>query len=141
MTWIRTVPPAEAGPELKKIYETLYGMYPPEYHTEVDAVKRPDGTSDSIVAAHSLLPEAMLHVFSTHAALLEAGHAADPAAAGNDRDGGVGAQPMLLLNGEPRRVPGPGQPGRGTRRRVAAGLSGGQPDAARPGDAGLHGRS
>ena len=71
MTWIRIMPPAEAGPELKKIYETLYGMYPPEYHTEVDAVKRPDGTSDSIVQAHSLLPDAMLHVFSAHAALMK----------------------------------------------------------------------
>jgi hypothetical protein len=71
MTWIRITPPAEAGPELKKIYETLYGMYPPEYHSDVDAVKRPDGTSDSIVQAHSLLPEAMLHIFSTHAALMK----------------------------------------------------------------------
>ena len=70
MTWIRTVPPAEAEGELKQIYETLYGMYPDEYHTAVDAVKRPDGTSDSIVQAHSLLPRAMLHTFSTHATLI-----------------------------------------------------------------------
>ena len=72
MTWIRTVPPAEADPELKKIYETLYGMYPAEYHADSgrgEAAGR--RASDSIVAAHSLLPEAMLHVFSAHAALIK----------------------------------------------------------------------
>ena len=70
MTWIRVVPPPEAGPELKKIYETLHGMYPAEYRTENEALRRPDGGLDSIVAAHSLLPTAMLHAFSTHAALI-----------------------------------------------------------------------
>jgi hypothetical protein len=71
MTWIRTIPPAEAGPELRRVYETLRGLYPPEYHIENDALKRPDGDTDSIVAAHSLLPEAMFHAMSTHAALIQ----------------------------------------------------------------------
>ena len=70
MTWIRIVPPADADPELKRIYETLYAMYPPEYHTNVDAVTRPDGTSDSVVAAHSLIPEAMFHMMAGLAVLL-----------------------------------------------------------------------
>lgn len=70
MTWIRTIPPAEAGPELRGVYETLRGMYPAEYHTDVESLKRPDGGTDSIVAAHSLLPQAMFHAMSTHAALI-----------------------------------------------------------------------
>ena len=71
MTWIRTIPPAEAAPELQRIYETLKDLYPPEYGTAVEAVKRPDGGTDSIVAAHSLLPEAMLHTFRAHLALMQ----------------------------------------------------------------------
>ena len=70
MTWIRIVPPAEAEGDLKESYETLYGMYPAEYHVDNEALRRPDGSLDSIVAAHSLLPKAMLHAFSTHAALI-----------------------------------------------------------------------
>lgn len=70
MTWIRIVPPAQADGDLKKVYETLYGMYPAEYHADNEALRRPDGSLDSIVAAHSLLPAAMLHTFSTHAALI-----------------------------------------------------------------------
>ena len=70
MTWIRTILPDKADPELRRIFEALYALYPPEYHTDVDAVKRSDGGSDSIVAAHSLLPEAMFHCMSTHAALI-----------------------------------------------------------------------
>ena len=71
MTWIRTIPPPEAEGELKKIYETLYGMYPAEYHTSNEALRRPDGSLDSITAAHSLLPQAMFHAMSTHAALIQ----------------------------------------------------------------------
>jgi len=70
MTWIRIVPPPEAGGELKQIYETLYGMYPAEYHTPNETLRRPDGSLDSIAQAHSLLPRAMLHTFSTHATLI-----------------------------------------------------------------------
>jgi hypothetical protein len=70
MTWIRTVPPQEAGPELRRVYESLRALYPAEYHIDVDALKRPDGGTDSIVAAHSLLPNAMFHAMSTHAALI-----------------------------------------------------------------------
>jgi hypothetical protein len=70
MTWIRTVPPREAGPALLAIYEALYRAYPPEYGFEVPAVRRPDGSADSIMAAHSLIPEAMRHVFGAHLAAM-----------------------------------------------------------------------
>ena len=70
MTWIKTVPPQQADPALQKVYEAIYSLYPPEYRQEVAALVRPDGTSDSISAAHSLIPEAMRHAMSTYGVLL-----------------------------------------------------------------------
>ena len=71
MTWIQTTPFAQAGPGLREHYEALYRLYPPEYATEVPALRRPDGTGDSIMAAHSLIPEALRHAFGTHLAALD----------------------------------------------------------------------
>ena len=72
MTWIRTIPPPEAEPRIEEAFtRPSTAMYPPEYHTDERSAPRPDGSSDSIVAAHSLLPEAMLHAMSTHAALIQ----------------------------------------------------------------------
>jgi hypothetical protein len=70
MTWIKTVPPQEADVELRRIYEEVRGLYPAEYRDPVASLVRPDGGSDSIVAAHSLLPEAMRHMMSGLAVLL-----------------------------------------------------------------------
>ncbi len=70
MTWIRTVPPAAADAVLRQCYEAIYPHYPPEYATEVPALQRPEGGSDSITAAHSLIPEAMRHAMSAYGALL-----------------------------------------------------------------------
>jgi hypothetical protein len=70
MTWIKTVPPGEAGAKLRHCYEAVYALYPSEYAGEVAAVQRPDGTADSIVAAHSLIPEAMRHAMSAFGVLL-----------------------------------------------------------------------
>jgi hypothetical protein len=64
MPWIKTTPIEEAGPELRAVYEAVYALYPREYAEKVPAVTRPDGSSDSIVAAHSLIPEAMRHMMS-----------------------------------------------------------------------------
>ncbi len=69
MTWIRIIPPAEADDALRRCYEEVRALYPPEYHTEVDALRRPDGTTDSITASHSLIPEALRHAMSTFAVL------------------------------------------------------------------------
>jgi hypothetical protein len=71
MTWIRTTPPEQADPALRQCYEAVYALYPPEYRQDVESLRRPDGGSDSIVAAHSLLPEAMRHALSTFGALLQ----------------------------------------------------------------------
>lgn len=70
MTWIKIVPPPQAEPSLRKIYDDLRALYPPEYGDPVQAVSRPDGTSDSIVAAHSLIPDAMWHLMAGLATLL-----------------------------------------------------------------------
>ena len=70
MTWIRTVPPAEAGADLRAVYDAVYALYPAEYAEEVPAVTRPDGTADKITAAHSLIPEAMRHAMSTFGVLI-----------------------------------------------------------------------
>jgi hypothetical protein len=70
MTWIHTIPPGQAPADLKAIYESIFALYPPEYRQEVPALVRPDGTSDSISAAHSLIPGAMRHAMSTYGVLL-----------------------------------------------------------------------
>ena len=71
MTWIKTVPYAEASPELRRTYEAIRSLYPSEYEGESPAsLMRPDGTSDSIVAAHSIIPEAMKYMMSGFAVLL-----------------------------------------------------------------------
>ena len=73
MTWIKTVPPGEADDVLRGCYEAVARLYPPEYGGQVAALVRPDGGSDSIVAAHSLIPEAMRHAMSTFGVLLDPG--------------------------------------------------------------------
>jgi hypothetical protein len=70
MTWIATIPPAQADSGLQEIYQRLYALYPAEYLTEVPAVTRADGTADSITASHSLLPEVMEPLFTAFARLL-----------------------------------------------------------------------
>jgi len=71
MTWIKTIPYEVADPELRRIYEAVRPLYPAEYADPVAAVTRPDGTSDSITAAHSLIPEAMRHMMSGLGVLLQ----------------------------------------------------------------------
>jgi alkylhydroperoxidase family enzyme len=70
MTWIRTIPLGQAEGDLQRCYERIYALYPREYAADVPALIRPDGTSDSITAAHSLIPEAMRHAMSTFGVLL-----------------------------------------------------------------------
>lgn len=64
MTWIKTVPYDQAGDELRRVYESTRALYPGEYGSPVPSLLKPDGTTDSIVAAHSLIPEAMRHMMS-----------------------------------------------------------------------------
>jgi hypothetical protein len=70
MTWIPTIPFPEAQGELQRAYHEVYALYPPEYRTEVQTTMRPDGTSDSIVSAHSLIPQALKHSMSAFGAMI-----------------------------------------------------------------------
>jgi len=70
MTWIQNIGPDNAMGELADVYRHLYRLYPPEYRAAVPSVTRPDGTTDSIMAAHSLLPRVMFRIFSAHAELM-----------------------------------------------------------------------
>ena len=70
MTWIKTVPYDQADDDLRRIYESLRALYPIEYATQVPSLVKPDGTADSIVAAHSLIPEAMRHMMAGLAVVL-----------------------------------------------------------------------
>lgn len=67
MTWIRTVPLSEADEKLRRAMEEQKLLYPKEYATPVHPV---EGGGSSIVASHSLIPEALYHAFATFGALM-----------------------------------------------------------------------
>jgi hypothetical protein len=67
MTWIRTVPLAEAGERLRQALEAQKCLYPAEYAQPTDRNKNPDA---GIVASHSLISEALQFAFSTFGALM-----------------------------------------------------------------------
>ena len=67
MTWIKTIPLPEADAALKDAIESQRKIYPIEYATPVHPTG--DGTS-SIVASHSLIPEALRHAFATFGVLM-----------------------------------------------------------------------
>ena len=67
MTWIRTVPLAEADDCLQKALEAQRALYPKEYATPVHPT---DEGGAQIVASHSLIPQALYHAFSTFGALM-----------------------------------------------------------------------
>jgi hypothetical protein len=71
MTWIKTIPYQDADENLRRIYEAVRALYPREYADPVQSLTRPDGSSDSIVTAHSIIPEAMRHMMSGLAVLLQ----------------------------------------------------------------------
>jgi hypothetical protein len=67
MTWIRTIPLAEADEVLRKAIEQQRLLYPIEYAEPVHPTG--DGTS-GIVASHSLIPKALFHAFATFGELM-----------------------------------------------------------------------
>ena len=67
MTWIKTVPLAEATKDLLDALDKQRAVYPREYTTPVQPTS--DGTS-GIVASHSLIPQALYHAFSTFGVLM-----------------------------------------------------------------------
>ena len=67
MTWIRTIPEAEADTDLKSAIEGQRALYPREYDTSAFAGQAP---GSSIVEAHSLIPAALYHAFATFGVLM-----------------------------------------------------------------------
>jgi hypothetical protein len=67
VTWITTVPFAQASKELVEALERQRALYPAEYATPVFPTT--DGPS-GIVASHTLIPEALYHAFGTFGALM-----------------------------------------------------------------------
>ena len=71
MPWIKTTPYEDADPELRAVYEAIYSLYPADYAIPVASLVRADGGTDSITAAHSLIPEAMRHMMSGLAVMMQ----------------------------------------------------------------------
>ena len=69
MTWIKTVPLDEADEKLMRAMEAQRELYPPEYAVPIHPTPGGGGAS-SIVASHSLIPEAMHHAFATFGVLM-----------------------------------------------------------------------
>ncbi len=65
MAWIKTIPLTRADEELRRALDGQHAHYPPEYARAPD-----DDGRDSIVASHTLIPEALYHAFSTFGVLL-----------------------------------------------------------------------
>ena len=67
MTWIKTIPLAEAGDDLKRALQAQHKLYPGEYAAPVHPTD--EGTA-GIVASHTLIPDALYHAFSTFGSLM-----------------------------------------------------------------------
>ena len=67
MTWIKTVS-MDDDERVKKAMLAQRAVYPIEYATPVHPEN--NGESSSIVASHSLIPDALFHAFSTFGALM-----------------------------------------------------------------------
>ena len=67
MTWIKTVSP-EDDVKVKHAMEAQRELYPAEYAVPIHPT--PDGQSSSIVASHSLIPDALHHAFATFGVLM-----------------------------------------------------------------------
>ena len=65
MTWIKTIPYAEADEKLRKAIEGERALYPQEYATPTGITDEASG----IVASHSLIPDALFHAFATFGVL------------------------------------------------------------------------
>lgn len=68
MTWIETVPFADADDALRRAIEMQRALYPVEYAAPVHPVG--GGETSEIVASHSLIPDALYHAFATFGVLM-----------------------------------------------------------------------
>ena len=65
MTWIKTIPFTQAGEALRAALEAQRKLYPQEYARDPS-----DDGAASIVATHTLIPDALQHAFATFGALM-----------------------------------------------------------------------
>lgn len=72
MTWIKTIPFAEASEELRSAYLEQSKLYPPEYAVRVEAAEANTLNSNEagVVSSHSLLPQTLYHVFAAYGTML-----------------------------------------------------------------------
>ena len=68
MTWIKTIPFAQADASLRRAMESQRGLYPAEYAEPVPAAG--DAETGGIVESHSLIPDALYHAFATFGSLM-----------------------------------------------------------------------
>ena len=73
MTWIKVVHPGSGDPVLDGAYAEAYQRYPVEYSPQAKKEMHfpPELAGESIVASHSLIPEALRHMFAGYGALLQ----------------------------------------------------------------------
>lgn len=69
MAWIKTIPFAEADEKLQKILMETRMNYPQEYAAPMSE-EAGHRLNESIVDSHTLIPDALLHAFSTFSALM-----------------------------------------------------------------------
>lgn len=67
MAWIKTIPFEEADENLQKKLLELRASCPAEYGEPVPAASK---TDESVIASHTLIPEAMFHAFAEFNALM-----------------------------------------------------------------------
>ncbi len=67
MTWIKTISP-DSDEKVRRAMEAQRELYPIEYAVPIHPT--PDGLSSSIVASHSLIPDALYHAFATFGVLM-----------------------------------------------------------------------
>ncbi len=67
MTWIKTEPTPDGEEAVRRAMEAQRALYPIEYSQPVHPTE--DGSS-SIVASHSLIPNALYHAFATFGVLM-----------------------------------------------------------------------
>jgi uncharacterized peroxidase-related enzyme len=67
LAWIKTIPDEEADERLRNARAGQHALYPPEYDEPIQGLN--EGLP-GIVAAHTLLPEALYHSFATFGSLM-----------------------------------------------------------------------
>jgi hypothetical protein len=68
MPWIKTIAPSQGDEKLQQARAKQRELYPVEYATPVEAVFK--GEAASIVASHSLIPDALYHAFAAFGAMM-----------------------------------------------------------------------